>query len=570
MGAITLDVPKPYRDGSDLTEAMLDSMMSSIETWAAATVNNLNQMRLDVLGSSYTYDNDGATNNTYPFTQQLTITPSANVKGLILVGTNVTTDSLISVTGNALTSGSCISVSSSSSDATDRALIDVTNTSTTSGRGIRITQSASADCITLTTSAATGTGIVCNTNANSATSAVLYNTTTSLTTGKAYQLTANSLTTGYGYYISANAATTGFGYYLISTSTGGQYKSFGCDIQGSRGTGLSVATSATDPAIQVDTASSGAMNAILVNTQRTGGQGLGLKISSTAAIAAGANLLNVLSSATAGGTLVRFENTSSSTSTGNLVEIQNTNTAAVGCVGLYIAEASAGSTSNGLILLEASNASYANTMHRLRTTRTSSSAFQFIGASSNAGADDEFRVRGDGEVYGDGAAYNTPADYAEMFETSSGNAIEPGHFVTLNSDDGLISIASSSSSYILGIVSANPAVLGDASWGRWSKKYLTDEFGKKLYDSNGDRLLNPDYDSSSSYTPRSERDEWVAVGLLGKLYVRTSEDITGDFVDVDNDGHAKNGTTYKVIEKTRQKSNDPDNKGYGVVRILFK
>lgn len=42
----------------------------------------------------------------------------------------------------------------------------------------------------------------------------------------------------------------------------------------------------------------------------------------------------------------------------------------------------------------------------------------------------------DGEMYIDGAAYNTGgADYAEMFETVDGNMIDVGYFVTVSEKD---------------------------------------------------------------------------------------------------------------------------------------
>jgi hypothetical protein len=78
-------------------------------------------------------------------------------------------------------------------------------------------------------------------------------------------------------------------------------------------------------------------------------------------------------------------------------------------------------------------------------------------------------------------------------------------------------------------------------------------------------VLNPDYDPSTPYIPRSERPEWTPVGLLGKLRVRTAETITGSTVSANEDGMAINGNDYNVLENIKEYDGD-----YGIVKILFK
>ena len=79
-------------------------------------------------------------------------------------------------------------------------------------------------------------------------------------------------------------------------------------------------------------------------------------------------------------------------------------------------------------------------------------------------------------------------------------------------------------------------------------------------------IFNPNYDPTKKYISRNDRKEWDVVGLLGKLRVRTSEQITGNFVDVDtNTGMAKNGTTYPVLKKYKDYDGN-----YGIVLIFFK
>ena len=74
------------------------------------------------------------------------------------------------------------------------------------------------------------------------------------------------------------------------------------------------------------------------------------------------------------------------------------------------------------------------------------------------------------------------ADYAEMFEWLDGNQEEEeriGYVVVLDKDK--IHKAQPGDS-ILGIVSGTAAVLGDSASLDWKGKYVTDEFGRIVYD----------------------------------------------------------------------------------------
>ena len=119
-----------------------------------------------------------------------------------------------------------------------------------------------------------------------------------------------------------------------------------------------------------------------------------------------------------------------------------------------------------------------------------------------------------------------------------------GRFVTL--DGKYIRLATSSDDYILGIVSGNPSVVGDVYDDQWAGMFVLDVYGRPVYewrefpaetmgvpDENGKmktieimparrewvQKLNPNYDPAQTYIPRTERPEWAAVGLLGKLVV---------------------------------------------------
>ncbi len=210
----------------------------------------------------------------------------------------------------------------------------------------------------------------------------------------------------------------------------------------------------------------------------------------------------------------------------------------------------------------------------IKCVRSNSSAYSFFlcRSSSSGTPDTEFNVRGDGEVFADGGtAMNTPADYAEMFEWKDGNAdseVRFGYSVILDGDKIVKASDSDDASKIIGVVSAKPAVLGDAAWSKWSQKYLKDEWNQyileeytstewvevkdrdnikhsyetdkipsdvtvpsdaKVITKDKDnnlltrRKLNPEWDSSKTYIPRQERKEWNAVGLMGKLRLRKGQ-----------------------------------------------
>ena len=42
--------------------------------------------------------------------------------------------------------------------------------------------------------------------------------------------------------------------------------------------------------------------------------------------------------------------------------------------------------------------------------------------------------------------------------------------------------------------------------------------------------LNPEWDGTSEYVPRSERKEWSPIGLLGKLYTRKDQVIGSNWI----------------------------------------
>lgn len=130
-----------------------------------------------------------------------------------------------------------------------------------------------------------------------------------------------------------------------------------------------------------------------------------------------------------------------------------------------------------------------------------------------------FRVDYNGGTYA-AAAYNSSgADYAEYFEWLDSNHNKEdrtGLFVTL--EGKYIRIANKNDNYILGVVSACPSVVGDAQDDQWDGMYQKDIFGRILKEKNVP-IINAEYDNTQKYIPRSERSEWSAIGMLGKLIV---------------------------------------------------
>lgn len=173
-----------------------------------------------------------------------------------------------------------------------------------------------------------------------------------------------------------------------------------------------------------------------------------------------------------------------------------------------------------------------------------------------------------GDMFIDGVYSGPASDYAELFETVTGQPIEPGYFVALKGRKVLP--VNPESDYVLGVTTANPGFLGNAANLSWKSKFLTDEWGRVLTETvrippitndKGEILvpereeeqprLNPSWDPARTYIARSARPEGVAVGLMGRLRVRDDGSCSVDGYCVPNyEGiatEAKSG--YRVIER---------------------
>jgi hypothetical protein len=235
----------------------------------------------------------------------------------------------------------------------------------------------------------------------------------------------------------------------------------------------------------------------------------------------------------------------------------------------------------GCVYTDVTNTTFNNYTHVLNNYRTASTAYSFIGCWSGNFADLKFNFRGDGNAFADGAFTGGGADYAEYFEWSDGNPDNEdrrGYSVVLDGSDKIrISTANDAPSAIIGVISAMPAVVGDAAWNKWNQKYLHDDFGSYILEdyevweweeevlkeqspsrpSNTEpqyetktvqyvsdeipetvyvpdtkrvivqqrRKLNPEYNPEIDYVPREQRPEWDTVGLMGKLRLRKGQPV---------------------------------------------
>ncbi len=175
-------------------------------------------------------------------------------------------------------------------------------------------------------------------------------------------------------------------------------------------------------------------------------------------------------------------------------------------------------------------------------------------------------------------------DYAEYFESQSGQAIPNGTIVTL---DGRYVRKAQVNDKPIGIISGTAGViLGDQMF-HHKDKFLKDEFGvtltqielKEWEDDEGNKyseevevpIPNPDYtEYENEYVPRSERPEWNVVGLVGQVFTRFKGELKpNDYIKAENGVGVRDNINgdYRVLEITTPYSTE---KGYGVAVVLVK
>ena len=240
------------------------------------------------------------------------------------------------------------------------------------------------------------------------------------------------------------------------------------------------------------------------------------------------------------------------------------------------------------------------------STGTAGTALVIGNGTSDNARSNACRITFAGAVIGKAAYQSSGADYAEYFEWLDGNTDgedRRGYFVTM---DGNKIKKAKEGDYILGIVSAYPAVIGNNDM-EWSGKFLLDEFGdpikkvqktiikehelikdvhftdeemQTLTDEERKQremkivekeveceyfVLNPDYDPDREYVHRADRPEWDTVGMLGVLTVYDDGTCqVNGFCKCNNDGIAtaceRGFDTYRVIERVNE----------NLVKVVFK
>lgn len=218
-------------------------------------------------------------------------------------------------------------------------------------------------------------------------------------------------------------------------------------------------------------------------------------------------------------------------------------------------------TSRGLGVEVASN-TFEDTIVNLSTWRTGYEAFSFLRTVSDSdGVEDiEHDLSGDGNGYADGSWVGGGADYADYFEWEDGNPNgEDRKGITVIAVEDKIREAKEFEEPI-GVVSRLAVIVGNSGWNKWRGKFLRDAYGTYLTENvtyiewienketysyklgsipddikvpdsaikrtQEERVLNPEYDTSTEYVPRSERHEWDPIGIVGRVRIKKGQ-VTG-------------------------------------------
>lgn len=238
---------------------------------------------------------------------------------------------------------------------------------------------------------------------------------------------------------------------------------------------------------------------------------------------------------------------------------------------------------------ETSPGGYAQTIVNSRGVKTVDN-YMFAMGYGQDGAKYEntsFQIKGtSGRVKSKGTitAGQTFGDYAEYFESQSGQEIPNGYLVTL---DGRYIRKANSNDTPIGIVSGTAGIiLGDQMF-HHKDKFLKDEFGvtqtelqtKEWQDDEGNKyseeveveIPNPDYtEKDEEYISRASRPEWNVVGLMGQIFTRIDSTVSQNDLIKPNKGIGtkdNNNGFYRVLEITTPYDSE---KGYGVAVVLVK
>lgn len=233
---------------------------------------------------------------------------------------------------------------------------------------------------------------------------------------------------------------------------------------------------------------------------------------------------------------------------------------------------------------------YAQTIVNSRGVKTEDNYMFAMGYGTDGAKyeNTKFQVKGTtGTVKAKGTitAGNDFGDYAEYFESQSGQEIPNGYMVTL---DGRYIRKANSNDIPIGVISGTAGViLGDAMF-HHKDKFLKDDFGvtltqtelKEWQDDEGNKyseevevpIPNPEWKESDGeeYLDRASRPEWNVVGLMGQVFTRIDSTVQANDYIKPNKGIGtkdNNNGYYRVLEITTPYDSE---KGYGVAVVLIK
>lgn len=163
-----------------------------------------------------------------------------------------------------------------------------------------------------------------------------------------------------------------------------------------------------------------------------------------------------------------------------------------------------------------------------------------------------------------GFANNAGFDFAEYFEWDDGNENGEdriGYMVKLVEaleDDGKgnkvttfnkIALADSFEECI-GVTTSTYGFVCDSQLLDWHGKYVKDEFGRPKLDKFGNLQISEGYDASQEYTPREFRNEWVPVGMMGKILTKQNGSLEAGGYATCSNGVAVNSMSggYRVLK----------------------
>ena len=237
---------------------------------------------------------------------------------------------------------------------------------------------------------------------------------------------------------------------------------------------------------------------------------------------------------------------------------------------------------------ETSNGNHTQTILNSRGVKTEGNYYFVMGYGTNGphreNTSIEMRsISGDINTKGTVSSGQNFGDYAEYFESQSGQEIPNGYIVTL---DGRYIRKANSNDKPIGIISGTAGViLGDQMF-HHKDKFLKDEFGvtqtewttKEWQDDEGNTyseevevpIPNPDFIENEGYTDRSKRPEWNVVGLVGQVFTRVDSTVSeNDYIKPNKGIGTKdnNNGFYRVLEITTPYDSE---KGYGVAVCLVK